>query len=99
MDNGFKKYVVIEYDGLSDEIYLHFFETDIKEDDDEFYEIIDNFIGNNSNTIVVSYEKFLNTIIRDLQNPKFEIIKSVNKEIGNLIKEKIKNGEFKIFGG
>lgn len=91
MDNGFKKYVVIEYDGLSEDIYFYFFETDVEKWSEEFNQILEDYEGNHSNLIVVDFDKFKDAIKKNfgivgfdskfLQNlaeeeqPKFETIK------------------------
>jgi hypothetical protein len=72
-----KKYVVIDYDGMSGNISFNFFETDINEDDELFNEIEDNYSGNCSNTIVVEFEKFKEAILEITKQNASLLIESI----------------------
>lgn len=62
MNNGFKKYAVIVYNGTYEEIDIDAFETDIEQGTKEFESLLEQYEDVNSTIIVVDFDKFHDAI-------------------------------------
>ncbi|MEK6880550.1 MAG: hypothetical protein AABY22_13115 [Nanoarchaeota archaeon] len=71
----FKKYIIMSYDGLAEDLEFYFIETDIEKWTDEFVEMLESFETNHSNNIILNYDEFLNSIKDiDFKNVNFQKI-------------------------